>query len=85
MLDFSVQVSGVAWTFANCSDGAAYMHVSYAGARASPLLSCTAKALLKVAHTPLSFSLGQYQRSLFITITGDTADGGNILQGQATI
>tara|TARA_B100000674_G_scaffold485643_1_gene492802 strand:- start:2530 stop:3318 length:789 start_codon:yes stop_codon:yes gene_type:complete len=87
MLDFSVQVSGVAWTFANCSDGAAYMHVSYAGAPSQPATLMHCPGLVEGgAYTSSFFHWDNISGEVFfITLTGDTADGGNILQGQATI
>ena len=87
MLDFSVQVSDVAWTFGSCTDGVAYMHVSYPGAPSQPA---------SLMHCPGLMASGDYSASFFhwdnvsgevffITINGNIADGGNILQGQSTI
>ena len=87
MLDFSVQVANVSWTFGNCSNGGAYMHVRYAGAPSQPasLLHCA--NLMQYGDYSASFfhwdnTSGEV---FFITINGDITDDGNIFQGQSTI
>ena len=87
MMDFNVQVSDVSWSFENCSDGAAYMHVSYAGAPSQPasLMHCSDLAPNGNYYASFFHWDNNSGEVFFITINGDMTPKGDILQGQSSI
>ena len=86
MLDFSVDVAHVSWSFGSCQDGVAYMHVSYPGAPSQPasLMHCVGM----VPNGDYYASFFHWNNTtgdiFFITINGDITPNGDIFQGQAT-
>jgi hypothetical protein len=86
MLDFSVDVARVSWSFSGCKDGVAYMHVSYSGAPSQPasLMHCVGM----VPNGDYYASFFHWDNTsgdiFFITINGDITSNGQLFQGQAT-